>query len=137
MKKIIYSFVSMFSVLAIPAFVFAQDDELHLLEEPMWFSMLEVFGILVAIIGLYYIVKIVKAQSQGILGKAFRFYGIGIVSVSLSLAYKGTVEMMGIESGFIHELVYEGFIYIGIIMFAVGSEIAYKALVNIGNMVKK
>lgn len=135
-QRFFYTAIGALSVFVLPVMAFAQELEEGSHEEPMWFSVLEVLGLVVAGFGMYHIYKIIKAHNQGILGKAFKYYGVAVLSISLSLVYKGIIELMAIENGFVHELVYEGFVGAGIILIAIGSEIAHKALVNIADVAK-
>jgi hypothetical protein len=105
MKKQYLKLLAVSSVF-IPYFVFAEEafDALSP-ENPWWFPLLEVGGVIVTIFALYSVQRVLKSLG-GHIGDQFKYIQLALALILFAFAARAFIEFNGLE-GFIYDVVFE------------------------------
>lgn len=116
MKRFVSTLIVLFALLPMSAFA----QEVGVVEKsPPFFYLLEIAGILIAIIAIWFSKKAEK-KFGGLVGNMLRMQTVALFSIAVSLAFRASMELMGGE-GFFWEVSYEIPLYVALILISVGS----------------
>ncbi|MDH5326971.1 MAG: hypothetical protein OEZ68_14480 [Gammaproteobacteria bacterium] len=98
-------------------------------EVPAWFPMLEMGGVVLGLVISALVVKVYNGLKGGMIGAGFGKILFGVIAITLGIATNGLNELVGFISEFGAELVFELFIYAGLIFIGIGvNKIAHVAV---------
>lgn len=119
-KKMFVILLSIFFITLVPAVSAAEEEE-----EPAWFPLLEAGGAVIGIIASLITLKNYRGMKGGAVGEGFKFITVAIILLTLSIVLRGLQEQIALMSEFMGELIFELFIYIALIIIALGSKRSY------------
>lgn len=108
-----------------PLAAFAQ--EVGEASSPAWFPLLEVGGVIIAVLTVISMSQAAGASAGGKLSKVFMSFVYASILFAAALIWRAYGEITGGEGGFTSELVYEVVLYLGLIFMAVAGRMARKA----------
>ena len=121
-RRIIFALVLLGVLLiGLSGIVLAEEEE----ELPIWFKLLEPLGVVIGIIALLVSYKNFK-KFGGILGKSYKYIMGMIVLFIFAFIWRSLIENGLIPENLFAEIVFEAFLYIGVILVAIASGIALK-----------
>ncbi len=74
-------------------------------EEPAWFPLLEVAGVIIGLVASVYTFKNYKAMKGGAIGESFKFILGALIIITLGIALRGLNEQFGMTSEIIAEII--------------------------------